>query len=255
MYFILSLIYALVMAEVCNGLWCVLLFSTDTFSRSSPFFFPLLERTCRISNTDQMIFSELFHGAYKEASFLAASDDRPLYIIPRHLTKHPLVFFFFSLSAQHFYLGCTLLNKSYCRTKPGQRRGPNVTECIPFFLAAFSQIPKNGSNGLAHGPWMSYKSARWEAGHQTGITCESWVVIDVIDHLSTVPGVQLLATGDLNFLAWPHLLFYSSFLSTLAYESPSFLLRHSPTAPLSVRHSGFNAAYARLCFIDGQMFQ
>ena len=33
---------------------------------------------------------------------------------------------------------------------------------------------------LAYGPWTSCRFARWEAGHRTGRTCESRVVIDVI---------------------------------------------------------------------------
>ena len=200
MYIILSLTCAIVMAEVCT--WSVVraaFFNRHRLSHPPLRFCFLLETTCRISSTYQMGFSELFHGAFKEASFLAASDDGQLYITPLHLTKHLLFFISFLifpfcttlLFALHTSQHVVLSYKAWSMPRLFCHR------THPFSFVTLSQTPNNGWNDLAYGSWMSCRSARWEAGHRRGVHASCGC------DLSTLSGVQLL---DLKFLAWLRLL-------------------------------------------------
>ena len=123
MYFVLSLIYALVEVEVyARPVVVVRTAFFDGHRLSAPLLFVSSQMgTRRISGTDQMGFSELIHGAFKASGFLA--DDRPHCTLLMFSTRHAV--------------GQSLVNAADPMPQ---------TAYLSFFFAAFPQIPNNGSD-------------------------------------------------------------------------------------------------------------
>jgi hypothetical protein len=144
---------------------------------------------------------------FKEAGFL--TDDRPLKVcphawLPYHPSsshKQPLLCFspFFPFGHDVY---CSCIAHFSTRHTVAHRPVNAAALVVPQGYRSLSRRSRRHQRmarmTLEYGPWTSCRSARWEAGHRTGRTCESPVVI--FDQARDVP-VQGMRKGTRS-LAW-----------------------------------------------------
>ena len=114
--------------------------------------------------------TELVHGAFKEAGFLADTH-RQLKVRRRaqhHSSSYVLAYVTIGFTWPRYRSYTVRFSTRHTVARQGDSAVPQSASP---FLSQRSPRLRVAARTLAHGPWMSCRSAKWEAGHQTELTC------------------------------------------------------------------------------------